>query len=203
MNEAKGMPVEWINNVVAGKADRVPAIGGAKYRDDQVGTRGESPDPKGLPEVFTGYVGQTRDVIRDPEKTCDAGGAIDDEFAGFLGRTGQFTLKHRINEADGKLKVVKEVAQAVPNRKGHDDGVSVRQGSKSVIVEPIVEMEHRSVKTLERITYFLHRNVSEIRAGGGSRRANRGSSRMFPGSRATRQMKEWREETDKYRVLHE
>jgi hypothetical protein len=49
----------------------------------------------------------------------------------------------------------------------------------------------------------LHRDVGEIGARGGSRRAHRGSGRMFPGRCAPRQIKERCEETNTYRVLHE
>ena len=67
-----------------------------------------------------------------------------DELAGFLGRTCQFALEHRINEAHGKLNVVKEVGDAGADWERHDDGVSVCQGAQRISVEPVVETEHGS-----------------------------------------------------------
>jgi hypothetical protein len=77
-------------------------------------------------------------------------------------------LEHRINETDGKLKVVKEVSEAVPDRERHDGSVSVCQGTDGQVGKVVVHAENRPVKLQKGIIYLLHRDIRKIVADSGS-----------------------------------
>ena len=65
-------------------------------------------------------------MVRYPDQATDACRAVDHELARLLGRTCQFTLQDRVHEAHGKLKVIKEVGDAIPDPERNYDGVSMR-----------------------------------------------------------------------------
>ena len=68
-------------------------------------------------------------MVRNADQASDACSAVDEELAGFLGRTCQFALEHAINEAHRILDVVEEVSDAVADGERHEDGVAVGQGA--------------------------------------------------------------------------
>src|ERR1700747_2011123 len=109
VNDTKSVPVERVHGVVTAETDQITAIGGAKDRDDEVRPGTNTPDAESLPKVFRRDICETWYVVGNTDQTSDARSAVDDEFAGFLSRAGDFALENRINETHRIIQVIEEV----------------------------------------------------------------------------------------------
>jgi len=66
-------------------------------------------------------------MVGNPEQASDARSAVDEELAGLLGGTPNFTLEYRINKADWIVKIIEEVCDTGADWPGNNRRVSVCQ----------------------------------------------------------------------------
>ena len=93
-------------------------------------------------------------MVRYPEQAATPAVLLMTNLPVSWAGTCQFALQYRIHEAHGKLKVIKEVGDAVPDPERNHDGVTMCQRAQRVVVDPIVETENCPVKTQQGIIDF-------------------------------------------------
>lgn len=161
-------PGDGIQRVVAGEADAVAQGGGAEDGDDEIEAVRNAPFGEGLGGVGGRDVGQPGNVLGGAAEAADAGGGVDEEFAGLLPGAGEVPLQEVVHEAHGELQVLEGVVDGLAALLRHDELVALRDRAQAVHVELVIEPERDAVDRLDGVGDGRDRGVGvEIIRGDG------------------------------------